>query len=87
MLNHVELQGKIGEIRAVDNGLNNEVEIQLLHRRGFSNTIFKIPCIAAGKPEFFENYKGRTVIVNGNIREKAGRVTIWCSDVHFVDGG
>ena len=86
MLNHVEIQGKIGNGKLVS---AESTTFFIDCKRGFGNEADRIPCIADGnKRNLLESADdGRTVIVTGRLRQCAGGAEIVCETVDFVDGG
>ena len=87
MLNHVEIQGKIGggTVRT-----ETQTSFFIDHKREFGDETERFLCTVEGDRQRFLDgaNEGRTVIVTGRLRAcRVCSYEIVCETVDFVDGG
>ena len=87
MLNHVEIQGKIGggTVRA-----ENQTSFFIYHKRGFGDKTDRFLCTVEGDRQRLLDgaNEGRAVIVAGRLRAcRVCSYEIVCETVDYVDGG
>ena len=89
MLNHIEIQGRVENVREAQRDGKTEIRFSLIHQRGYDPMdVDRFECVYTGSNMLMRGgMGGRTAIVTGQLRSGESGAEIFCWTGYFVDGG